>query len=103
MLKTRDAATTDLAVPVRLEATILSGDRIAKLITTVLAFVALARAQTSRGTVSGTVLDASGAAVAGAHLILTGEETGVRLPTESNATGVYRFNAVDLGVYDLEV
>ena len=34
---------------------------------------------------------------------MTGQETGVRLSTESNATGVYRFDAVDLGVYDLEV
>lgn len=81
----------------------MSGDRIAKLVTAVLALAVPAQAQTSRGTVTGTVLDASGAGVAGAHLILMGEETGARLSTESNATGVYRFDAVDLGVYDLEV
>jgi len=53
--------------------------------------------------VTGTVLDASDAVVAGAQLILTGEETGIRRSTESNAAGVYRFDAVDLGMYDLEV
>ena len=40
-----------------------------------------AHAQTSRGTVTGTVLDASGAVIAGAHVTLTGVETGVRLST----------------------
>ena len=70
---------------------------------TVLAFAVLANAQTSRGTVTGTVLDPSGAVVGGARLILTGRETGIRLPTESNGAGVYRFDAVDPGVYDLIV
>jgi hypothetical protein len=69
----------------------------------VFAFAVFVQAQTSRGTVTGTVLDATGAAVAGARLVLTSDETGVRLSTESNASGVYRFDAVDLGVYDLEV
>ena len=76
---------------------------IGNLATTVLALAALAHAQTSRGTVTGTVLDASGAVVGGAHLILMGTETGLRLPTESNEAGVYRFDAVDPGVYDLTV
>src|SRR5262249_53362851 len=62
-----------------------------------------AHAQTSRGTVTGTVLDPSVAVVGGAHVTLTGVETGVQLPTYSNETGVYRFDAVDLGVYVLTV
>src|SRR5215469_9519572 len=65
------------------------------------ALAAAARAQTSRGTVSGTVLDPAGAVIAGAHVTLTGVETGVRLSTESNQAGVYRFDAVDLGRYNL--
>ena len=60
-------------------------------------------AQTSRGTVTGTVLDASGAVVPGARVTLTGVETGVRLSTDSNEAGIYRFDAVDLGVYELKV
>src|SRR5215510_8943967 len=62
-----------------------------------------APAQTSRGTVTGTVLDPSGAVVGGAHVTLTGVETGARLSTDSNESGIYRFDAVDLGVYDLTV
>src|SRR6266849_398096 len=62
-----------------------------------------AHAQTSRGTVTGTVLDPSGAVVAGARVSLTGTDTGVKLSTESNDAGVYRFDAVDLGVYQLQV
>src|SRR5690242_1716918 len=63
----------------------------------------LLHAQTSRGTVSGAVLDPTGAVVRGATVSLTGVETGVRLSTISNETGVYRFDAVDLGVYELHV
>src|SRR5205807_4149081 len=62
-----------------------------------------ANAQTSRGTVTGTVLDPTGAVIAGARVTLTGVETGVRLSTNSNDAGVYRFDAVDLGTYDLTV
>src|SRR5438034_9463677 len=72
----------------------------------VLALIALAvamRAQTSRGTVTGTVLDPSGAMVAGARVTMTGVETGIRLSTTGNETGVYRFDAIDLGFYDLTV
>ncbi len=68
-----------------------------------LVFTGAGYAQTSRGTVTGTVLDPTGAVIAAAHVTLTGVETGIRLSTESNETGVYRFDAVDPGVYDLEV
>jgi len=62
-----------------------------------------AQAQTSRGTVSGTVTDPSGAVVAGAGIGLTHTETGVRRSGTSNEAGIYRFDAVDLGVYELKV
>ena len=62
-----------------------------------------ANAQTSRGTVSGTVQDPSDSAIAAARVTLIGVETGVRLSTISNVTGVYRFDAVDLGTYKLQV
>jgi hypothetical protein len=48
------------------------------------------------------VLDQSGAVVAGARLSSTGVDTGIKLSTESNDAGVYRFDAVDLGVYALQ-
>src|SRR5215467_1554847 len=68
-----------------------------------LALTATAHCQTSRGTVTGTVLDPSGAALKDANITLTGQQTGIRLSTVSNEAGAYRFDAVDLGVYDLHV
>jgi len=62
-----------------------------------------AQAQTSRGTLSGTVTDPSGAVVTGASLVLTHTATGVRRSGTSNEAGIYRFDAVDLGVYELRV
>jgi hypothetical protein len=59
--------------------------------------------QTSRGTVTGNVLDASGAVVPKARVSLTGIATGIRLSTDSNEAGLFRFDAVDLGGYDLTV
>src|SRR6516225_3243473 len=68
-----------------------------------LLFAFAAHAQTSRGTVSGTVLDPSGAVIGGAHVTLTGIATGAQLSTDTNEAGVYRFDAVDLGAYVLTV
>ena len=65
--------------------------------------VITAHAQTSRGTVTGTVLDPAGAVVVGARVSLLGVDTGVKLSTQSNEAGVYRFDAVDLGAYELQV
>ena len=62
-----------------------------------------ASSQTSRGTVTGTVLDPSGASIVQARVTLTGVETGVRRSTEANESGIYRFDAVDPGVYNLDV
>ena len=49
-------------------------------------FTAAAIAQTSRGTVTGIVTDASGAAVPGAHVELKGTQTGVLRTTTANET-----------------
>jgi hypothetical protein len=73
------------------------------LLRAVLALALSAYGQTSRDTVAGTVLDSTGAVIGGAHVSMTGVDTGVKLSTESNAAGVYRFDAVDLGVYQLQV
>jgi hypothetical protein len=66
-----------------------------------LAFIGAAHAQSSRGTVTGTVLDPSGALVRGARMTLNGLQTGVQLSTDTNEAGIYRFDAVDPGVYNL--
>ncbi len=67
------------------------------------AAAAPAFSQTSRGTVTGVVTDQSGAAVAGAKVELTGTLTNVTRETETNASGLYRFDAVDLGTFDITV
>ena len=53
-------------------------------IATLFVLAAAAYGQTSRGTVSGTIIDASEAVIAGARVVLTGTETGVRRSTLSN-------------------
>jgi len=72
-----------------------------RFVAAVLAFAAAVHAQTSRGTVTGTVLDPTGALVRGARMTLNGVQTGIQLSTDTNEAGVYRFDAVDPGVYDL--
>ncbi|MBI2685660.1 MAG: TonB-dependent receptor [Acidobacteria bacterium] len=60
-------------------------------------------AQTSRGSLSGTISDPSGATVPGAGVELRSTETGVVRSTLSNDSGLYRFDAVDPGTYDVQV
>ena len=62
-----------------------------------------AHAQTSKGTVVGTVLDPNGAAVTGASIKLTNVETGISRDATTSAEGTYRFEAVDPGSYRIEV
>ncbi len=70
---------------------------------TVVVLTVGAYAQTSRGTVSGTITDPTGALVAGATIALTHTETGVRRVATTNEAGIYRFDAVDLGDYEIKV
>lgn len=60
-------------------------------------------AQTSRGTVSGVVKDSAGAVIVGASVVLTNAETGVPRTTITNDEGFYRFDAVDLGIYNAKI
>ena len=57
--------------------------------------------QETRATLSGTIIDPSGAAVAGAHLQLLSVQTGVESTTVSSQTGQYRFLYVNPGTYRL--
>src|SRR5579883_3006562 len=68
-----------------------------------LMLAAAAKAQTSRGTVSGTVTDASGGVVTGAHVLLTQSATSARRSALTNEAGLYRFDAVDPGTYVVRV
>jgi hypothetical protein len=52
-----------------------------------------------RSSIEGTVTDSSGAAVAGAQVTLTNQDTGVAITATSNETGLFRFPSLGLGKY----
>src|SRR4051794_33052871 len=60
-------------------------------------------AQTSRGTITGVVTDPSRASVQGAKVEITQKETNVSRSTDTNDRGVYRFDAVDPGTYNVTI
>lgn len=62
-----------------------------------------AAAQSDRGSISGTILDSSGAVVSGAEVTATGAETGATYKTVSTSTGAYRFPNLQVGTYDVTV
>ncbi|MGH9865783.1 MAG: carboxypeptidase regulatory-like domain-containing protein, partial [Candidatus Acidiferrales bacterium] len=68
-----------------------------------LASVPVSLAQTSKGTVTGTVTDPSGAVIPNAAVTLTQKETNAKRDTTTNGAGIYRFEAVNLGTYTLNV
>src|SRR6202042_3461071 len=55
------------------------------------------------GSITGTVKDPSGAAVAGATVIVTSPERGITRQTTSNSTGEYNESALSPGSYDVIV
>src|SRR3954466_10647689 len=61
----------------------------------------LAFGQAISGNVVGTVVDSSGAAVAGAEVTAHNVATGVTLTTKTSSTGGYRFDNLPIGTYDV--
>ena len=55
------------------------------------------------GSITGTVTDASGAAVSGANVALTSVEQGTKRSAKTNSSGEYLFAAVPVGKYDIDV
>jgi hypothetical protein len=72
-----------------------------KLLLAVLFLTVAARAQTVRGVISGVVRDASGAAVAGASVTVSSEETGIERHTTTDAHGNFAIPMLDPGRYKL--
>src|SRR5215211_7234736 len=66
-------------------------------------FSVTASAQTSRGTVTGTVTDPNGAVIAGAEVTLISVQTKLSRTTTSNSEGIYRLEAVDSGTYSVKI
>src|SRR5690348_10385569 len=80
--------------------------RVRSTLTAILILIAgslVTSAQTSKGTVVGTLLDPNGAAVGGATVKITNAATGVSRETTTTTEGTYRFEAVDPGDYKLEI
>jgi hypothetical protein len=67
------------------------------------AVTCVSRAQSDRGTIAGTVLDSSGAAVEGAEVTATGEQTGTVYTATTGPTGGFRIGDVRIGVYRVTV
>src|SRR5690242_19797556 len=59
--------------------------------------------QTSDGNIVGTVLDASRATIPGARIELTNVDSGIKVLTQTNETGAYRFGNVMVGRYNVTV
>ncbi len=68
-----------------------------------LALTDTAFAQSSNGSVRGTVRDQTGAVIPGAKLELTNRATNVTLRAESNEAGLYAFPSVIAGAYTITV
>jgi len=68
-----------------------------------LLMVASAAAQSDRGTIAGSVLDSSGAAVGGASITITGADTGNTYKTVSTPEGVYRVADIQTGRYNVTI
>ena len=62
-----------------------------------------ASAQVLQGTIDGNVTDTSGAAIPGATVTATNDQTGVVRSVETNAIGAYSLPTLPPGVYTLEV
>jgi hypothetical protein len=62
-----------------------------------------ALAQSDRGTIAGSIVDTSGAAVSGAAITVRGANTGVAYNTVSSSDGVYRISDIAVGRYDVTV
>jgi hypothetical protein len=60
-------------------------------------------AQTITGAITGTVTDASGAAVSGAKVTAINVATAVTAPTETNSAGVYSLRFLPIGQYKVTV
>ena len=60
-------------------------------------------AQSERGTITGTVRDASGAVIPAAKVVLTNSQTGVSSTVPTNASGEYTIPQLQVGVYTVRV
>jgi hypothetical protein len=79
--------------------------RVFLLVISVLGVLVLpaAHAQQTLGTVSGTITDATGAAISGASIILVNDQTAVSRKTTSNGIGAYSVQSLSIGTYTITI
>jgi hypothetical protein len=75
----------------------------ALLVFLALLLVSRAQGQSPNGTISGVVLDPSGAAIAGAAILVVSDATGAQYETKTNGEGMYLVANLPPGVYRLQV
>jgi len=63
----------------------------------------VANAQVSKGSISGVVIDPSGAAVTGADVKATSADTAQSFSAKSDASGSFRINLLPTGAYKIEI
>jgi hypothetical protein len=59
--------------------------------------------QSPNGTISGLVVDSSGAAIAGAEILIANDATGLQYPGKTNGDGIYLVPNLPPGTYRLQV
>ena len=77
--------------------------RLFRLTLVVLFSVWSAYAQTATGEITGSVIDSTGASIAGAKVILIEQATNRTREQASNSAGLYEFHALPRGVYTIQV
>ena len=63
----------------------------------------MAFGQVDQGSISGTIVDTSGAVVGGAHVALLNKDQGLSLETTTTSSGSYTFSPVRIGHYSITV
>lgn len=66
------------------------------------AFVSAARAEVG-GKITGVVKDQTGSVIAGANVVVTNTQTGVKLTTSTDQDGVFTFPVLSVGQYQIDV
>ncbi len=77
--------------------------RLCRLVGFLLCYCAVLLSQTQRGTIVGTISDASGAVVPNAAVQAVNDETGAKFDGASNSAGYYTINYLPYGKYSLTV
>ena len=70
---------------------------------TIVLFISVCSGQSPTGTVSGIILDPSGAAIAGADVLIINDATAVQYPGKTNSEGYYVVSNIPPGTYRIQV